>query len=464
VARFYREVQATSQLSHPNVVHACDAGPIGKTHFLVMEYVEGIDLHDIIRRTGRLPEERARNYIVQAAHGLQHIHEHGLAHRDVKPSNLLLDQRVNHGASGLIKVLDLGLARLGHHGPGDITSRLTPVGSVTMGTPDFLAPEQALDFSRADIRADIYSLGCTFYFLLTSQAPFGDGPVAQTLLRHQQAEPPRVPGLSPVVERVLRRMMAKLPDQRFQTPAEVAAALTNQPVLPAAQILVSADTRPTFSLGRPRRLTRGRLTIALGILSGLALLIGIGIGILLLRQASVSPQAGLTVEATGHPSWATASGPSRATTGQSSAAAARGRNLVRNPGFEEGMTGWLPVSSATVVQVNAHSGTSAVQIKSESGAWQTIETPAVPNASYTLSAWGKVDDGAYAVVDYRLLNRHGETIADPKPTPAGAFGPNWSQQTITFRTTADTAQIRVTLWHSKGAGCLYVDDISLVKD
>jgi serine/threonine-protein kinase len=204
VARFYREVQATSQLCHPNVVQAYDAGPFGQTHFLVMEFVDGTDLHEIVKRSGPLTEKRACNFIAQAARGLQHIHEHDLVHRDVKPSNLLLDQR--HSKDGVVKVLDLGLAGLGHSGPGHITSRLTPVGSATMGTPHFLAPEQALDFSRADIRADIYSLGCTFYFLLTGQAPFGDGPLAQTLLRHQQAEPAPVPGLSPKVDQVLRRM------------------------------------------------------------------------------------------------------------------------------------------------------------------------------------------------------------------------------------------------------------------
>jgi serine/threonine protein kinase len=225
VGRFYREVQVLSRLSHPNVVHAYDAGPLGSTHFLVMEYVEGTDLAQWVQKHGPLPTAEACHYIRQAALGLQHAHEKGLVHRDVKPSNLL---RSN---TGQIKVLDLGLARL-HKADGELTQNLTPVGAgaATMGTPDYLAPEQALDFHQVDIRADIYGLGCTLFFLLAGQAPFAGGSMAQKLMRHMQLDPPPLAGFradaSPELEAVVRRMMAKRPEKRFQTPLEVADALT----------------------------------------------------------------------------------------------------------------------------------------------------------------------------------------------------------------------------------------------
>src|SRR5262249_50689623 len=214
----------------PNIVHAYDAGPIGSAHALVMEYVEGIDLSRLVKQSGPLPVGQASECIRQAALGLQYAQEQGLVHRDVKPSNLIQVR-----ATGVVKVLDLGLARLHQSAspqpavdvPDDrSTGSLTPVGGVMMmGTPDYLAPEQALDFHAADSRADIYSLGCTFYFLLTGQPPFGGGTLAQKLWRHQQAEPPSVPGLPEKLTSVLRKMLAKHPADRYQTPADVVAAL-----------------------------------------------------------------------------------------------------------------------------------------------------------------------------------------------------------------------------------------------
>src|SRR5262245_4393149 len=236
VSRFYREIRIVSKLTHPNIVHAYDAGPIGTAHALVMEYVEGIDLSRRVKQSGPLPVDQACACIRQSALGLQHAHEQGLIHRDVKPSNLMLVQ-----ATGVVKILDLGLARL-HRGaspqlvadvPDDrSTGSLTPVGGVLMmGTPDYLAPEQALDFHAADIRADIYSLGCTFFFLLTGQPPFPGGTLAQKLLWHQHAEPPSIeslrPDVPPQLTVVLRRLLAKRPDDRFQTPGEVATAVGN---------------------------------------------------------------------------------------------------------------------------------------------------------------------------------------------------------------------------------------------
>jgi serine/threonine protein kinase len=228
VARFYREMQLVGKLSHRHVVQAFDAGPIGATHVLVMEHVEGIDLNRLIRKSGPLPVVQTLEYVRQAALGLQHAHERGLVHRDVKPSNLLL---VEGSAAAVVKILDFGLARLQRTRDGDITSVITPVSGALMGTPDYLAPEQALRFHSADIRADIYGLGCTLFFLLTGRPPFPADTMAEKLLHHQQLPPPDIDqfradapaGLTVMI----RRMLAKRPEDRYQTPAEVAAACTS---------------------------------------------------------------------------------------------------------------------------------------------------------------------------------------------------------------------------------------------
>jgi WD40 repeat protein/serine/threonine protein kinase len=233
VGRFYREVQVLSKLDHPNVVHAYDAGPVRGTHFLAMEYVEGTDLGRLVKQNGPMPALQACVSIRQAALGLQHAHERGLVHRDIKPHNLIMSVR-----DGLIKVADLGLARLPRTVDQDTIAMLsgvqagatlTPQNALLMGTADFLAPEQALNFHAADIRADIYSLGCTLYHLLAGQPPFAGGTMAEKLLKHQQAEPVPVDRLRtdlPLgLPTVLLRMLAKRPEDRYQTPAEVAAAL-----------------------------------------------------------------------------------------------------------------------------------------------------------------------------------------------------------------------------------------------
>src|SRR6516165_8352429 len=180
VNRFQREIRLAGQLDHPNIVRALDAGEEGGAYFFVMEYVEGVDLAKRLKQQGPLPVDAACDYVRQAALGLQHAHERGLIHRDIKPANLLLT-----GGTGpqpaIIKLLDLGLARLQRKGEADLTAVLTPVGAVTMGTPDYLAPEQAIDFHHVDIRADIYGLGCTLFYLLTGQPPFPGGSLAQKL-------------------------------------------------------------------------------------------------------------------------------------------------------------------------------------------------------------------------------------------------------------------------------------------
>jgi len=225
--RFVREMEALGRLNHPNVVRAYDAGPACGNWFLAMEYVEGTDLNGLVKRTGPLPVTEACDVIRQAAQGLQAIHECGMIHRDLKPANLLQTKK-----KGIVKISDLGLARLLR--PSDRT--LTVAGSVMMGTVDYMAPEQAIDFHKSDIRSDIYSLGCCLYFLLTGRPPFDGGTIPQVLLAHQQKEPPPVrPEIPPRVLATLHKMLAKCPQDRFQTPGEIVAALANPAgVQPAA--------------------------------------------------------------------------------------------------------------------------------------------------------------------------------------------------------------------------------------
>jgi serine/threonine-protein kinase len=222
VKRFYQEAQAAAQLQHPNIAIAYDAGPAGNTHYFAMEYVDGQDLSRLVRDSGPLPAALACEYVRQAALGLQHAHERGLVHRDVKPANLLVSGADPEAA--VVKVLDLGLARL--QGLGE--KALTQSGQV-LGTPEYLAPEQALDARSADGRSDLYSLGCTLHFLLTGRPPFGGESLAQVLLQHQIAEP-EVPaggwGDVPAgVQAIVRKLLAKKPEDRIQTPAELAEAL-----------------------------------------------------------------------------------------------------------------------------------------------------------------------------------------------------------------------------------------------
>jgi serine/threonine-protein kinase len=224
VKRFRREIKLAAQLTHPNIVAAYDADEVNGMHFLVMEFVEGIDLARHVEKNGRRPVPQACDWVRQVALGLQHAHERGMVHRDIKPANLLLAVKEN-----VVKVLDMGLARLSHAADAEQTAAgLTQEGTV-MGTPDYMAPEQAEESTAVDIRADIYSLGCTLYFLLAGQAPFVGGTLAQKLRKHAMAEPEplaaRRDDVPAGLVAVVRKMMAKRPEDRYQTPGEVAAAL-----------------------------------------------------------------------------------------------------------------------------------------------------------------------------------------------------------------------------------------------
>jgi serine/threonine-protein kinase len=221
--RFHREIQAAARLSHPNVVLAYDADHYNNTHFFVMEYVDGIDLAKLVRKTGPVSVNRACNYIYQAALGLAHAQEHGLVHRDIKPHNLLLTR------DGTIKILDMGLARLGHADTDSDVSALTQDGKV-VGTPDYIAPEQARNAHSADIRADLYSLGCTLYFILSGRVPFpGGSSLMEKLMKHQTEDPVPLrsvrPDIPEPVAAIVHKLMQRRPEDRYQKPEEVAAAL-----------------------------------------------------------------------------------------------------------------------------------------------------------------------------------------------------------------------------------------------
>ena len=203
VERFRREVQAAARLAHPNIATAHDAEHAGALHFLVMEFIAGRDLARVVEEEGPLSIARACDYTRQAALGLQHAHERGMVHRDIKPHNLMLT------TDGQVKILDFGLA---HFASENAADALTAVGSV-MGTPDYIAPEQARDAHQADIRADIYSLGCSLYFLLTGQPPFPGGTFMSKLSGHLERTPQSVAKLRKDVPAdllgVLNRMMCK---------------------------------------------------------------------------------------------------------------------------------------------------------------------------------------------------------------------------------------------------------------
>jgi len=224
-AAFQREIEAAARLSHPNVVAAYDAGEANGRRFLVMEYVDGVDLDRLVREVGPLPPRRAADYGRQTALALQYAFERGVLHRDVKPANLLAEHSEGSRAASRVKVLDLGLAlnlRAGGDCDADAASRLS-------GTPDYIAPEVAHDAACRDVRSDLYSIGCTLYYLLTGRVPFPGGTWTEKLLRHQYDAPLALrelaPGVPPALAAIVERLMAKRPGDRYDTPAAAAQAL-----------------------------------------------------------------------------------------------------------------------------------------------------------------------------------------------------------------------------------------------
>jgi serine/threonine protein kinase len=226
--RFYREARAVAALDHPNLVRAFDIDQDASLHFLVMEFVDGASLHDIVKKHGPMDPLRAGHYLRQAADGLDYANRvAGLVHRDIKPGNILVDR------AGVVKVLDMGLARFFQDESDVLTHKYD---ENVLGTADYLAPEQALDSHSVDVRADIYSLGATFYFVLTGRPPFPDGSAAQKLIWHQSRQPKSINELRAEVPgdfvAIIERMMRKAPGERFQTPAELASALAPLTAVP----------------------------------------------------------------------------------------------------------------------------------------------------------------------------------------------------------------------------------------
>lgn len=300
IARFEREVRAVARLRHPNIIAADDADRANGVIFLVMEFVDGSDLSALVKKNGPFTVDKAINYILQAARGLEFAHAEGVVHRDIKPANLLLDKK------GTVKILDMGLARI--HGEAG-QAELTSTGAV-MGTVDYMAPEQALDTKTADARADIYSLGCSLFYLLTGQATYPGDTLMKKILAHREMPIPSLKALRPdvteQVEAVFKKMVAKNVEDRYQTMIEVIADLERCTSSEGATISTRlsagsfAETGLTNFLDdiaraevKPVRQTQAkpaaslfgkdnkkRLLIGGGILGGLVLLAGIVFGLL----------------------------------------------------------------------------------------------------------------------------------------------------------------------------------------
>ncbi len=258
--RFHREARVLGKLDHPNIVHFYDLDQDGDLHFIVLEYVDGSSLQEIVKKTGPLAVNRACYYIAQTALALQHASDHGMVHRDIKPSNILVDR------AGVVKLLDLGLA-LGSDGENSQLTKMHEDG--TLGTADYIAPEQVMDSHDVDIRADIYSLGATFYFMLTGWPPFDGLPIADKLMAHQMKQPRPITdyrGDVPAsVLAIVGKMMAKSADQRYANPGDLADALapfTQAAVAPPAVaempvLCPAASGDPESAITAARRASSG---------------------------------------------------------------------------------------------------------------------------------------------------------------------------------------------------------------
>src|SRR5437773_2746677 len=255
--RFRREAGRYAKLSHEHIVRLHEFGEANGIHFLALDYVDGIDLHEYISRKGTLDADEACLLITQAVRALAYLHQQNIIHRDIKPSNILITKK---NGWPIIKLTDLGLAR---EISGD-EIRLTRAGYM-VGTIDYIAPEQARDSQSADPRSDIYSLGCTFYHMLAGRPPFSEGSLPERLLRHVDTAPPDVRqfnrGLSREVVTLLERMLAKKPEKRYQTPVEILADLNRLergqgPKIEDRESRIE-DRRSKIEEGQPRVEPRG---------------------------------------------------------------------------------------------------------------------------------------------------------------------------------------------------------------
>ena len=300
VSRFYREVRAVAQLSHPNIVTAFEVNQVGDTHYLAMELVNGIDLAKLVQQSGPLAVAQASEYVRQAAVGMQHAHEKGLVHRDIKPANLMV-ARPCPDEPPIVKILDLGLARF--ESESDRSRSLTADGKI-FGTVDYIAPEQAENSRTADIRADIYSLGCSLFYLLTGKPPFSGDTALERITARVLGDVPSVrnirPEVSPALDGIVATMIARKPANRYQKPGEVAKALeahtdkagqvrslaatsANQPIAvtvnPLAAIPALSETIANAALALPStasKTAKRRKVLGLVLIGGL---ISLGLGL-----------------------------------------------------------------------------------------------------------------------------------------------------------------------------------------
>jgi serine/threonine protein kinase len=250
--RFLREIRNAAQLHHPNIVTAYAAMRAGESIVFAMEYVEGYDLSQLVKGRGPLPVAHACNFVFQAAQGLQYAHQKGMVHRDIKPSNMIL---AREGNKPVLKVLDFGLAKATSE--RSLDGGLTAEGQM-LGTPDYIAPEQSLDAQKADIRADIYSLGCTLYHLLSGNPPFRASSLYEILQAHHSIEAKPLNLVRSDVPwelaAVVAKMMAKPPNRRYQTPGEVAAAL--KPFFKGIEADIPAQKLESSRSGLPETVVR----------------------------------------------------------------------------------------------------------------------------------------------------------------------------------------------------------------
>lgn len=274
LGRFYREARAAAALHHPHLVRTHDIGQDGELHYIVMEYIHGPNLMDVVKKFGPLSIERTITYLFHMADALDYAHSKGLVHRDIKPGNILVDR------FGNARLLDLGLARFCHDEEDNLTVMYDD--KMVLGTADYVAPEQIANSHTADIRADIYSLGATAYLLLAGHPIFPTGSVSQKLIWHGTKEPTPIRQVRPEVPEalatIIHRMLAKDPSHRFQTPTELQAALLpllplEPPPLPAAEMpqysplvmrLLGEENIPNAALIRtPPPVRRGAITPAI---------------------------------------------------------------------------------------------------------------------------------------------------------------------------------------------------------
>ncbi len=218
VERFKKEARAVARLKHPNIVRAYEAGKINRIRYLVMEFVDGENLLNRVKRKGQLSVDECVSCVLQAARGLDYAHQKGIIHRDIKPSNFMRDRK------GRVKILDMGLARVDEGQDEDDAMRLTVAGQM-LGTARFMAPEQIEDARKSDVRSDIYSLGCTMYFLLRGKAPYSGETVAHTLMAHVSAPVPDLckkrSDVPDWLGAIFQKMLAKKASERFQTMGEL---------------------------------------------------------------------------------------------------------------------------------------------------------------------------------------------------------------------------------------------------